>query len=113
MSINIQEYEKNLNAYNQQITAKKNEIANAERELIVAQTQLKNYEQQAKSLEEECLQLTGKPISELENVIAESMAQLDKIMSKVTSIAEGNQNGTITESEIQDASNYITQTINS
>lgn len=88
MSINIQEYENNLNAYTQQIIAKKDEIAKAEKDLIVAQTQLKNYEQQAKDIEEECIRLTGKPISELENVIVQSMAQLDKIMNKVVSVSD-------------------------
>lgn len=88
MSINIQEYENNLNVYTQQIIAKKDEIAKAEKDLIVAQTQLKNYEQQAKDIEEECIRLTGKPISELENVIVQSMAQLDKIMNKVVSVSD-------------------------
>lgn len=106
MSINIQEYESNLNAYNQQITAKKDEIAKAERELIVAQTQLKNYEQQAKDIEEECLQLTGKPISELENVITQCMAQLDNVMKKVVSVSNADNNSTITEKEILDAMSF-------
>lgn len=102
MSINIQEYENNLNIYNQQITAKKNEIANAERELIVAQTQLKNYEQQAKDIEEECLQLTGKSIDELENVITKSMTQLDKIMKKVTTVSNISKTSNLTDEEMQD-----------
>lgn len=100
MSINIQEYENNLNIYTQQITAKKDEIAEAEKELIVAQTQLKNYEQQAKEIEEECLQLTGGPINKLEEVISKSMAQLDKIMNKVISVS--NTEDAITE-ELQNA----------
>lgn len=106
MSINIQEYENNLNVYNQQITVKKNEIANAEKELIVAQTQLKNCEQQAKEIEEECLQLTGKSINELENVIAESMAQLDKIMTKVISVSNADKNSNITNEELADVINF-------
>lgn len=106
MAINIQEYENNLNIYNQQIITKKNEIANAERELIVAQTQLKNYEQQAKDIEEECLQLTGKPIGELENVIKKSMAQLDKIMKKVVTVSETNKNSDITEEDLHDMTKF-------
>lgn len=103
MSINIQEYENNLNIYTQQITAKKDEIAEAEKELIVAQTQLKNYEQQAKEIEEECLQLTGGPINKLEEVISKSMAQLDKIMNKVISVS--NTEDAITE-ELQNAMQF-------
>lgn len=105
MAINIQEYENNLNMYNQQITAKKNEIANAEKELIVAQTQLKNYEQQAKDIEEECLQLTGSPINELEEVISKSMTQLNKIMNKVISVSNAEDAGVTTE-ELQNAMKF-------
>ena len=105
MSINIQEYENNLNIYTQQITAKKDEIAEAEKELIVAQTQLKNYEQQAKEIEEECLQLTGGPINELEEVISKSMVQLDKIMNKVISVSNTEDAGVITE-ELQNAMQF-------
>lgn len=105
MSINIQEYENNLNIYTQQITAKKDEIAEAEKELIVAQTQLKNYEQQAKEIEEECLQLTGGPINKLEEVISKSMAQLDKIMNKVISVSNTEDAGVITE-ELQNAMQF-------
>ena len=107
MSINIHEYENNLNIYTQQITAKKNEIANAEKELIVAQTQLKNYEQQAKDIEEECIKLTGKPISELENVIIQSMNQLDKIMNKVIVVSDANKNSGVTDTDIQDIEQFI------
>lgn len=106
MAINIQEYENNLNTYTQQITAKKNEIINAEKELIVAQTQLKNYEQQAKDIENECIELTGKPISELENVITESMTQLDKIMQKVISVSEANKNSDMTDNDLQDVMQF-------
>lgn len=105
MSINIQEYENNLNIYTQQITAKKDEIAEAEKELIVAQTQLKNYEQQAKEIEEECFQLTGGPINELEEVISKSMAQLDKIMNKVISVSNTEDAGVTTE-ELQNAMQF-------
>ena len=106
MAINIQEYENNLITYNQQITAKKNEISNAEKELIVAQTQLKNYEQQAKDIEEECLQLTGKPISELENVLTKSMAQLDKIMKKVTTVSNTSKTSVFTDEDLQDTMQF-------
>lgn len=109
MAINIQEYENNLNIYNQQITAKKNEISNAERELIVAQTQLKNYEQQAKDIEEECLQLTGKPIGELETVISKSMEQLDKIMKKVTTVSNTSKTSNLTDEELQDIMQFTTE----
>jgi len=83
-AINIQEYESKLNSYNQQISAKKNEIDNAERELIVSQTQLQNYQQQMQQLENECLTLTGKPISELNNIIAENMKQLEELVNSLT-----------------------------
>jgi uncharacterized protein (DUF3084 family) len=79
-AINIQEYETKLNNYNQQISAKKAEIDNAERELIVSQTQLQNYQQQMQQLENECLALTGKPISELNNIIAGNMKQLEDLI---------------------------------
>ena len=104
--VNIQEFENNLNMYNQQISAKKNEIAKAERELIVAQTQLKNYEQQAKDIEEECFRLTGKSINELEIVIAESMAKLDKIMKKVSDVFDCDRTG-MTEKELNDTEQFI------
>lgn len=107
MSINIQEFENNLNAYNQQISVKKNEIANAERELIVAQTQLKNYEQHAKELEEECIRITGRPIGELEDVIAESMAKLDNIMKKVIAVSDADKTD-MTDEEVQEVAQYIT-----
>ncbi len=112
MAINIQEYENNLNIYNQQIATKKNEIANAERELIVAQTQLKNYEQQAKDIEEECLQLTGKPINELENVIKKSMAQLDKIMQKVVTVSETDKNSNFTEEDLHGITTFAIEELN-
>lgn len=112
MAINIQEYENNLNMYDQQIRIKKSEIANAERELIVAQTQLENYEQQAKDIENECLQLTGKSISELENVISESMVQLDKIMQKVVSVSEASKNSDMTDNDLNDVMQFAINELN-
>lgn len=104
--LNVQEFENNLNVYNQQISAKKKEIADAERELIVAQTQLKNYEQQAKNIEEECLRLTGKPINELETVIAENMEKLNKIMKKVIAVSNANKTN-MTEEELNDTALFV------
>ena len=84
----IQQFEKVLNEYSQQIAAKKSEIASAERELIVAQTELNNYKKQAEEIEDQCLTLTGKPISELDNLITSSIQELEKVMGEITATSQ-------------------------
>ena len=87
--LNIQEYEAQLKSYSSQINAKKIEINNAKEALIVAQTQLQTYEKQAKELEQECLNLTGRPIEELEQILSDSLNQLQGLMVTITSASNG------------------------
>lgn len=94
--LNIQDYEIQLQKYSNQIEAKKAEINNAKESLIVAQTQLQNYEKQAKDLEQECLSLTGRPIEELEQILSDSMTQLQNLIATITSAS----NGEITPEEL-------------
>lgn len=87
--LNIQDYEIQLKKYSNEINAKRVEINNAKEALIVAQTQLQSYEKQAKDLEQECLNLTGRPIEELEQILTDSMAQLQNLIATITSASNG------------------------
>ena len=111
MSINIQDYEQTLNGYKQQITNTNSSIATAERDLLITQTNLKNQEELMAQVEKDCQALTGKPITEIQNVIKDSMAQLEKTMTKVSEVIAitSNNPGSISDTDLQDAMQFTTE----
>lgn len=80
---NLKEYEQKIDDYLEQIEKLESQITDAEKNLIVAETEMKATLKRIADLEEKCKEVTGKPIKELDNVIAQSIKEMEKIMSEI------------------------------
>ena len=80
---NLKEYEQKIDSYIGQIEKLEQQISDAEKNLIVAETEMKATQKRIAELEDKCKEITGKPIKELDSVIAQSIKAMEDIMSEI------------------------------
>ena len=79
----LEKYKEEIDGYLVRIQELESQISEAEKGLLVAETEMKATEKRIEELEQKCLDVTGKPIKELDGIIDETMKAIKDIMDEL------------------------------